>query len=555
MRYSQLFGKTIREVSQDVRSKGHEYLLRGGYLRESSAGRMYMLPLGLQVQERVIKIIQEEMNRAGCQQILAPILHPRELWEETRRTESVSFELMQVNDRSGRAFVLGGTAEEMMVALVRQYALSERDLPFCIYQFSTKFRDELRARGGLLRAREFLMKDGYSFHSSRDDFERFYDLMGKTYLKIFERLGLSARLVAAGNGYMGGDYSHELIVEHEIGESRYLVSDDGSYCAHEDVAEFERENMNAGEALRDSRTVEAHRGPTIADGVKLYGEPAWRQIKTLIYITDTNEKILVSLRGDLDVSEAKLLRAVGCSTLRLATEQEVIELGSIVGFVSPLRLKLRKIGDLSLTTVRNLITGADEWQRDTVDVNYGRDFEVDVLCDIAVAHDGHRTTSGHTLRERRGIEVGNIFQLGTWYSDRMRGASFTASDGGKRPFYMGCYGLGISRTIATLAEVHHDERGLLWPITAAPYDVHIIQLGSDAAVKTAAEELYKKLCDKGRSVLFDDRDASAGVKFSDADLIGIPERVIVSQRLLATQRIEMQRYRSSEKIEIGIGEV
>jgi prolyl-tRNA synthetase len=354
---------------------------------------------------------------------------------------------------------------------------------------------------------------------------------------------------------MGGDYSHELIVEHAVGESRYVVSEDGLYCAHEDIAEFKREDMNADEALRQARVVEARRGPTIADGVTLYGEPSWRQIKTLLYVTDAGERVLVALRGDLEVSEAKLLRVIECNSLRLATEEEVLELGSVVGFVSPLRLAVRKVGDLSLTTVRNFITGADMQHYDTVDVNYGRDFQVDLLADIAAAQTGCRTLSGQVLHERRGVEVGNIFQLGTWYSDRMKGASYTASDGTKRPFYMGCYGLGIGRTIATIAEVYNDALGLLWPAAAAPYDVHLIQLGSDSAVQAAAENVYQKLSEKGQAVLFDDRSVSAGVKFSDADLIGIPERIIVSRRLLPTGQVELQRYRACQKREVGLAEL
>jgi prolyl-tRNA synthetase len=556
MRYSQLFGKSIRSVSHDVRSRGHELLIRGGFIRESGAGRFYMLPLGYRVQENVCRIIQEEMNRAGCQQMLAPILHPHELWAETRRTESVSFELMQVKDRSDRQFVLGGTAEEMIVALVRQFSLSERDLPFCIYQFSTKFRDELRARGGLLRAREFLMKDGYSFHTSREDFERFYEQMGKTYLRIFERLGLEAHLVLSGNGYMGGDYAHELIVEHEVGESRYLVSEDGTYAAHEDVATFEREIMNSEEALTDVKIVHAERGASIEDGVKHYGAPAWRQIKSLIYVTDTGEKILVCLRGDLDISEDKLLRAMGCATLRLATEQEISEAGTVAGFISPLKRSIKAIGDLSLTSVRNFITGANEWQRDARNVNYGRDFSVDVLADIALAQDGHRCVGSRSiLRERRGVEVGNIFQLGTWYSDRMQGANFTNSQGGRTPYYMGCYGIGIGRTIATIAEIHNDQVGLKWPHSVGPFSTHLIQLGSDAAVCSLAGEMYQSLIAKGEQVLFDDRNVSAGVKFSDADLLGIADRIIVSARLSAAGLVEHQHYRSDTKRELRIGEL
>lgn len=556
MRYSTLFGKTIRHVSQDVRSRGHEFLLRGGFIRESSAGRFYQLPLGMRVQERVCQVIREEMGGMGYQQMLAPILHPRELWEETRRTESVSFELMQVSDRSDRRFVLGGTAEEMMVALVRQFALSERDLPVAIYQFSTKFRDELRARGGLLRAREFLMKDAYSFHTSKADFETHYARMAKTYERIFERLELNAKLVASGNGYMGGEYAHELIVEHPIGESRYLVSEDGSYAAHEDIATFEREVMNRDEEILDMKEVEARRGPTIQDGVTLYGEPAWRQIKTLIYVDNKGEKVLVCVRGDLEISEEKLLRAAECGSLRLATEAEVAELGSVIGFVSPLHLKLRSIGDISLTTVRNFITGADRWQRDTVNVNYGRDFSVDTLADIAIAQDGHRLAdSGSILRERRGVEVGNIFQLGTWYSERMDGATYTASGGAKVPYYMGCYGIGVGRTVATIAEVHHDEAGLRWPRVAAPFRFHLILCGKDESTRARAESVYQSLLASGEEVLFDDRDVSAGVKFSDADLLGIPTRIIVSQRNAGDNALEVQRYRSSHTSRVPLTDI
>ena len=549
MRYSQLFGRSIRSVSQDVRSRGHEFLLRGGFIRESSAGRFYMLPLGLRVQERVINVIREEMDALGCQQILAPTLHPRELWEETRRAASVSFELMQVQDRNERSFILGGTAEEMMVALTRGFALSERDLPLCIYQVSSKFRDEIRARGGLLRAREFLMKDAYSFHSSREDCERYYERMGEAYSRIFERLGLQALRVASDNGYMGGEYCHEYIVEHELGESRYLRSEDGAYCAHEDIATFIREEMNRGESMKDLLEVEALRGPSIEDGVRYHSEPAWRQIKSVVYVSDTGETILVCLRGDLDISEAKLLKALRCATLRLATSEELSILGTQAGFVSPLGFsgKVRLIGDTSLLSVRNFITGANAVGRDVKNVNYGRDFSVDILADIAIAQDGHRAVStGSALRERRGIEVGNIFLLGTWYSERMRDAVFTTSAGERQNYHMGCYGIGIGRTLATIAETHHDERGLRWPKSAAPFDIHLVQLGNDEASARAASDMYSRLVATGRRVLFDDRDVSAGVKFADADLLGIPERYIVSKKLTNMGSFEVQHYRSDQ---------
>lgn len=542
MRYSKLFGKSIRAVSKEIQSKGYEYLLKGGFLRESSSGRFYLLPLGIRVHEKICKVLEEELSAIGAQKMLAPILHPKELWQETNRTEAVSFELMQVQDRNKRSFVLGGTAEEMMVALVRQFSLSEKDLPFCIYQLSTKFRDELRARGGMLRAREFTMKDAYSFHKDREDFEDYYRSMQQCYSTIFKRLDIPAAMVAADNGYMGGDYCHEFIVDHELGESHYLTSTDGSYVAHQDIATFRREHCNAEEKLLPLTVQQAVRGTTIQSGIELYGQPAWRQIKSILYYTENNEPVLACLRGDLSINESKVKNKLRCVALRLATEAEVQALGSIVGFVSPLKLKVRKIGDLSLTTVHNFYTGADEWHKDTLNVNYGRDFTVDILDDIAEAQDGHCSVeTGSPLQLRRGIEVGNIFQLGTWYSEKMKGAEFTANDGGKLPYYMGCYGIGIGRTMATIAESHYDEKGLCWPETSSPFDIHLCVLGNDEAVKRNAEELYSSLLSGGKRVLFDDREVSAGIKFSDADLIGIQTRMIVSKRTLDSGVVETSK--------------
>jgi prolyl-tRNA synthetase len=539
MRYSKLFGKSIRAVSKEIQSKGYEYLLKGGFLRESSSGRFYLLPLGIRVHEKICRVLEEELSAIGAQKMLAPVLHPKELWQETNRTESVSFELMQVQDRNKRSFVLGGTAEEMMVALVRQFSLSERDLPFCIYQLSTKFRDELRARGGMLRAREFTMKDAYSFHKDKEDFENYYRSVQLCYERIFKRLDIPAVMVAADNGYMGGDYCHEFIVEHELGESYYLTSTDGNYVAHQDIATFRREHCNPEEKILPLKVDHAVRGTTIQAGIELYGQPAWRQIKSILYFTETNEPILACLRGDLSISESKVINKLRCATLRLATEAEVQALGSIVGFVSPLKLKVRKIGDLSLTSVNNFYTGADEWHKDTLNVNYGRDFSVDILDDIAEAQEGYCSVeTGSPLQLKRGIEVGNIFQLGTWYSGKMKGAEFTSKEGEKLPYYMGCYGIGIGRTMATIAETHFDDKGLCWPEASSPFDIHLIVLGNDKAVINKAEEWYSTLVREGKSVLFDDREVSAGIKFSDADLIGIPSRMVISQRTLESGVVE-----------------
>lgn len=538
MRYSVLFGKTIKNVDQDVKLISHRLLLQGGFIRESVAGRYFFLPLGIRVQDKIVAIIEEEMDKAGAQKMITPVLHPLELWEETNRTSSVGFELMTVADQRGAKFALGGTAEEMMVDVVRKFNISYKDLPFNIYQFSQKFRDELRARGGLLRVREFLMKDAYSFHTDEKDFKKEYDKMWQTYSTIFERVGLKTIAIESDNGYIGGEYCHEFVVNSEAGESRFLLTEDGSYAAHEEVAVFLREDMNPGEEELPLIVQDAPRGPTIEDGIKLYNEPAWRQIKTVVFVTDANEQVLVSLRGDLDINEIKLKKVLGCYELRQATDKEIEVLGSTVGFVSPLKLKLKKIGDISLKTVKNFYTGADELHKDTLNVNYGRDFECDVLADIAMPPADCKSADGKKLIEGRGIEVGNIFQLGTHYSTKMARAVFTDSDGKSRPYYMGCYGIGVGRTMGTIVEEHHDDKGIVWPKNVAPFQVHLIQLGNDEAAAQKAGEIYEKLMAAGFEVLYDDRDARAGEKLTDADLIGIPVRLVISNRSLENGGLE-----------------
>jgi prolyl-tRNA synthetase len=551
MKYSKLFGKTVKEVSGEIKLISHKLLYQGGFIRESAAGRYYFLPLGIRVQDKIVKIIEDEMDKAGAQKMITPVLHPLELWEETNRTNSVGFELMTIEDQRGARFALGGTAEEMMVDLTRKFNISYKDLPFNIYQFSQKFRDEKRARGGLLRVREFLMKDAYSFHTDEGDFKKEYKNMWDTYTRIFQRVGLDTIPIESDNGYIGGEYCHEFVVESSAGESRYLMTEDRSYAAHEEVAKFKREEMNAREKLLSMQVKDAPRGPTIQDGVKLYGQPAWRQIKSIVYVTDKDEKILACIRGDLDISEPKLKKAVGCESLRSATEDEIKRMGSVVGFVSPLKLKIRKIGDLSLATVRNFYTGADEFQKDTLNVNYDRDFKVDVMADIALPPAQCKTEKAKKLIEGKGIEVGNIFQLGTHYSSKMEGAVFTDQDGREKPYYMGCYGIGVGRTMGTIVEVHNDENGIIWPKSVTPYEVHLVRLGNDEQVVRKADELHDKLEKAGISVLYDDRDEQAGTKLKDADLIGIPLRLIISARALEKKSAEWKERDQKESKGIG----
>lgn len=527
----------------------HKLLTQAGFIRESVAGRYYFLPLGIRVQDKIVKIIEEEMDKAGAQKMITPVLHPLELWEESNRTSSVGFELMTIKDQRGAKFALGGTAEEMMVDVVRKFNMSYKDLPFNIYQFSQKFRDEMRARGGLLRVREFLMKDAYSFHENENDFKKEYDSMWKTYVRIFERLGLSVIAIESDNGYIGGDYCHEFVVVSDAGESRFLMTQDGKYAAHEEVAVFKREDMNPDEKAKPMKVADAKRGPTIEDGVKLYGEPAWRQIKSLVFMIQNGkgeEPVMVCLRGDLEVNEAKLKKVLKVGSLRPAHPDEVKELGSCVGFVSPLKLKIRKIGDLSLKSVVNFSTGADEFHKDTLNVNYGRDFDVDVMTDVALAPHDCVTPDGKKLIEGRGIEVGNIFQLGTHYTTKMARSVFTTREGKSSPFYMGCYGIGVGRTLATIVEISNDAKGIIWPKNVSPYQIHLIHLGKEETTKQKAEELYESLVKDGFSVLWDDREAGAGEKLNDADLIGIPIRLLISAKSLLKGGVEWKERAAKE---------
>ena len=532
MRYSKLFGKTIKSVSSQLQIPSHRLLIQGGFIRESVAGRYFYLPLGMRVKNKVIAVIREEMDRAGAMEMVSPVLHPLELWQETNRDNAGNFGLTQVEDRRGARFALGGTAEEMFVDMVRKFSVSYKELPFNIYQFSQKFRDELRARGGLLRAREFTMKDAYSFDRDEDAFVETYRQMTETYTRIFHRLGLRVDVVPADNGYIGGEYSHEFIVESEAGESRYLVSEDGTYCAHQDVATLKLEAANPGEVEKPLQVIEQPAWvKTIADMARHYGLPKSHFLKNVAYKNiETGQIIIATIRGDLDVNKAKLENVVGAiEQLEEASASDLARLGTQPGYVPSWGLKgVHTVGDLSLKTVTNFTGGQKTERTDTINVNYSRDFTCDHLADIALAQPGHLTPDGRSrLVEKQGIEVGHIFQLGYHYSTKMEGATYTDQDGRQKPYHMGCYGIGIGRTLQAIIESHHDERGIIWPAGVAPYQVYLINLNR----AEATEALYRRLQEAGVDVLYDDREGvSAGAKFTDADLIGCPVRLVISKR-------------------------
>lgn len=562
MRYSKLFGKTVREPQKGMTLTSHKLLFQAGFIRESTAGRYYLLPLGQRVFDKIVKIVEQEMDRAGTQKMFAPVLHPLELWEETNRDKSGGYELMTVQDRRGAKFALGGTAEEMFVDVVRKFRITYRDLPFNVYQMGYKFRDELRARGGLLRVREFVMKDAYSFHTSDEDFKQEYENMRSTYSKIFTRVGLKTDIVPADNGYFGGDYCDEFVVESPIGESTYFISEDGKYIAHEDIATFQYELINPDDVVKPLETITQPAWvKTMDDNIKHYNLPANRFLKNVVYKNrESGEIIIVTIRGDLQVNKNKLehtLSMVGL--LEEATEEDIKSFGSKPGYVHSWGYNTKDskeiifVADLSLKTVVNFIGGQKEEGTDTINVNYGRDFKHDIEADTALAEEGFLSPDGNSkLVKKTGIEVGNIFQLGQHYSKKMKDAVFVDNDGKSKEFFMGCYGLGLGRTMATVVEVSHDDKGIIWPKEIAPYQIHLVGLNlEDKNVQSKAEEVYTRLLDRGIEVLYDDRlDTNPGEKFADADLIGIPVRVVVSKRTERKVEVKERKLSESELIDI-----
>ena len=520
--------------------------MRGGFIRESVAGRYYFLPLGHKVQQKIMAVVKEEMDLTGAQEMLAPILHPLELWKETSRTNTAGFELMKVKDRRGGEFALGGTAEEMFVDLVRQFKLSYKDLPFQIYQFSPKFRDEMRARGGLLRVREFIMKDAYSFHKDEEDFKVEYEKMKNVYTKIFDLLGLKTSIVESDNGYIGGEYCHEFIVEAEVGESKYFVSANGKYAAHEDVARFERYQETGNETEKPRQDISGTGIIGVTELAKFLKIPVQKTTKTIIFETEKKQIVAAAVNGIYDINETKLKHIVGCNELTLASPEIIKKLtGAEVGYAGILNLpkEVMVVMDISLKARKNFECGANKTNFHSININFGRDLqEPKEFFDIALAKEGYESQNGNgKLSEKKGIEVGNIFQLGYHYSSKMKGAVYMDVDGKEKPFYMGCYGIGIGRTMATIVEKFNDQRGIIWPGNVAPFKAHLIRLGTDKKVKTTADKIYKTLLSQDVEVLYDDReDKNPGEKFAESDLFGIPYRIVVSERTVAKNSVELK---------------
>jgi prolyl-tRNA synthetase len=546
MHLSKLFGKTQREIPAEADTISHQLLIRAGMIHQLAAGVYSYLPLALRVLKKIEAIIRDEMDKAGGQELSMPVLHPLELWQKTKRDVSFGKGLFTVSDRRERTLVLGPTHEEVITDLVSRNTQSYRDLPLLLYQIQTKFRDEPRPRGGLIRVREFTMKDLYSFDADEDGLNQSYQKMLNAYQNIFTRCGLSAILVEADSGAIGGKESHEFMVIAKSGEDEIIYCDSCGYAANAEKAESIKVRV-AGEEPQPLKEVATPSKTSIEEVASFFKVPQSQTLKAVFYITQ-EEVVFVVIRGDLEVNEVKLKNILHCSELRLATEAEVIAAGIVAGSASPVGLSnIKVITDDSITTGTNFIAGANKADTHFKNVNYPRDFRADLIADIALACAGEGCPScGGKLQAKYGIEVGHIFKLGTFIGEKL-GAYYIDASGISQPIVMGCYGIGLGRLMAAAIEHSHDDKGIIWPPSIAPYQVYLCPLHlENREVRTTTEKLYVDLEAQELEVLFDDRTESPGVKFNDADLLGIPIRVTISPRTLEKGSAEI-KWRSEKK--------
>jgi prolyl-tRNA synthetase len=559
LRYSQLLIPTLKEVPADAQVASHIFLVRGGYIRQVAAGIYSFLPMGLRVVNKVARIVREELNRAGAQEVLLPISLPAELWQESGRWQKYGPELLRFHDRKGKDFCIGPTHEEAIVELVRRDVRSYRELPINLYQIQTKFRDEARPRAGLMRGREFTMKDAYSFHVDEQDAMREYQNMYDAYTRIFTRCGLKFRAVEAGTGAIGGSHSHEFQVLATSGEDAIVACDTCGYAANVELAELratpaaEAPDLATFHARSKVHTPAKHTVEEVTDFLKV---TAQQLAKTLIYLAD-GKPVAVMIRGDRDVNEPKLQAALGAEELVLATDKAVEEVTKApVGFAGPVGLDVPLFVDRELETMVNFVTGANEGDQHFVNVNLGRDFRPTAVLDVRTAAAGDRCArcEAGTYEGYRGIEVGQVFFLGTKYSQPMQ-CTFLDEAGASKPMVMGCYGIGVTRTAAAAIEQGHDDAGIVWPMAIAPFHVEVVSLQpKDAAVAEAAQRLHDELQAAGVEVLLDDRDERVGVKLNDADLIGIPLRVAVGKKSLQAGEVEVKWRRAAEIEKVKVGD-
>jgi prolyl-tRNA synthetase len=560
MRLSQLISRTLRQAPAEAETPSHQLLLRAGLAQQVAAGVYTFLPLGWRAMRKVERIIREEMDAIGGQEVHMPVMQPVELWEESGRLDTYIPPLFITEDSRERRFALGPTHEECVTDLFRQQAQSYRDVPAIIYQIQVKMRNEVRSRGGLIRVREFIMKDAYSFDLDWPDMDKTYDLVFAAYQKIFDRCALPAIAVHADSGPIGGKDSQEFIYVTEIGEDEILLCESCGYAANAEKADHKKLTLPAEQPL----AVEEVSTPgikTIDELAKFLDVPAERTLKAVFY-SASGETVFVAIRGDLQVNETKLRNALGGGEPQPMDERAVEAAGIVAGSASPVGLKdgargnVRIVADDSVRAAHNLVAGANKPDAHLRNVNYERDWQADVVADISLAQEGDDCPQCQDgkLAVRRGIEVGHVFKLGPKYTETMN-VSILGPDGEQRTPVMGCYGIGLGRLLGSILQEYHDERGIIWPASIAPFDVHLVALKPDVdEVGDAANRIYDDLRSRGIEVLYDDRDESPGVKFADADLLGMPLRVTVSPRTLEQQSVEIKRRSEEETSLVGLAE-
>ena len=546
MRYSNYFIPTLKEDPADAEIVSHKLMIRAGMIRKLAAGIYNYLPLGLRSLGKVEAIVREEMNRAGAIELLMPAVLPAELWEESGRWNYYGKELLRFKDRADREFCLGPTHEEIITDIVRRDISSYKQLPVNLYQIQTKFRDEIRPRFGVMRAREFMMKDAYSFDATVEGAEKSYWAMYEAYNRIFERCGLEFRAVLADTGNIGGNFSHEFMVLAPTGEDIIMSCNKCDYAANLELAEIGgQKNGVQKDSSEDSDPIKEVHTPnlkTVEEVAQFLNVKPSNLIKTMIVEVD-GKPIAALVRGDHELSLTKLRKSLGAELVELATPATIQEVtGGPIGFSGPVGLNIRKVADISVQNMGTSVTGANKEDYHVINVNLAKDYEIKEFFDIRVASDGDKCPKceGGTLSSTRGIEVGHVFMLGTKYSEAMN-ATFVDSDGKVKPFIMGCYGIGIGRTVAAAIEQKHDESGMIFPKSLAPFEVTVLPLKiKDEEIRAAAEQIYSELIEAGYEAIIDDRDVGPGFKFKDAELIGIPIIVAVGPRTIKDGEAEVK---------------
>ena len=542
MRFSQAFIPTRKENPADAEMPSHRLLIRAGFIEQVAAGIYNLLPLGWRTARRISEIVRQEMDRAGAQEMLMPMVQPAELWERSGRWQKYGPDLLRLTDRKGQHYCLGPTHEEVITDLVSRHVRSYRDMPLNLYQIQVKFRDEVRPRAGLLRGREFMMKDAYSFDAGLDAAIVTYDKMRDAYTRIFTRCGLDFQPVEADSGNIGGSHSHEFQVLAKTGEDRIVNCSECDYTANEERAELAQGAATTiSETTPDAEEIATPGRRTIDEVSSFLKRSPAQMIKTLIFLAD-GKPIVALVRGDHTLNEIKLKAVLGADELFLATDATITEVtGAPVGFAGPVGLDVEVIVDYDVAALHDAATGANKKDAHLIHVEPGRDFPLTRVADLRMAQCGDPCPRCQSpLSDFRGIEVGHIFILGTKYSEPM-GATYLDTDGKDQPIVMGCYGIGVTRIMAAAVEQNHDEHGIIWPLALAPFQVQVLPLQMQIKeVVEAAEQLYEALRNIGVDVLLDDRDLRAGGKFKDADLVGTPLRIVIGSRGLKQGAIELK---------------